>query len=68
MNDRLITSKELRDILRVSKTTIQNWRDQGMPVAVDSDMIKRYRFKEVVEWLNKKGVRGKLKDRLEKIE
>lgn len=66
--ERLLTSKELRDTLRVSKTTIQNWRNQGMPVAVDSDMIKRYRWKDVIEWLNEKGVKGKLKKRIGEIE
>jgi|TARA_Y100000310_G_scaffold227730_1_gene230014 phage terminase Nu1 subunit (DNA packaging protein) len=56
MDDRLLTTKELCDMLAVSRQAVYKWRQGGMPVAIDNGgrrgRVIRYSWNAVVQWLN----------------
>ena len=49
----LITVNELCEIMKVTRTTVDNWRKQGMPYKKFGKMV-RFDKEEVMEWLKKK--------------
>lgn len=51
MND-ILTTDELCRRLKVSRTTLWNWRNNGMPVIKKGSLI-RYDLQEVLKWLKK---------------
>jgi len=50
MEDPLMTTKEVCDWLRISRTTIGNWRQRGLPFTGVGHAL-RYRKSEVEKWL-----------------
>jgi len=54
--DRLLTTKDLCDMLAVSRQAVYKWRQCGLPVAVDNGgrrgRVIRYSWVDVVRWLN----------------
>jgi DNA binding domain, excisionase family len=55
MNNELLTVEELSDILKISRTTIDRWRKEGMPFMKIGRGI-RFEFEDVKRWLdNNKG-------------
>ena len=54
---KLVSTKELTNILGVSRQAIYKWRKLGMPVEIqnkDGKLI-RYDWDKVKKWLNKTG-------------
>ena len=49
----LITVNELCTMMKVTRTTIDNWRKEGMPVKKFGRMV-RFDKEEIMEWLNAK--------------
>ncbi len=53
---KLLTTKELCDLLAVSRQAVYKWRQGGMPVAVDNSgrrgRVIRYNQEDVFIWLN----------------
>ena len=55
MEKTLLTTKDLCEKAKISKGTVESYRKQGMPVAIDvPNGIKRYDWDAVIEWLNTK--------------
>ena len=50
---KLVTEKELQSILKVSRQTLFDWRQQGMPYIKFGKPV-RYELDKVLEWLSKK--------------
>lgn len=50
----LVSTKELGDMLGVTRQAIYKWRKKGCPVAVNfvNGRMIRYDFNKVLEWLN----------------
>ena len=48
----LVTTRELCNILKVSRQAVYKWRLAGCPTVVQSGNMCRYNYDEVVEWLN----------------
>jgi predicted DNA-binding transcriptional regulator AlpA len=51
MEEKYITTKELCDWLRISRSTATLWRKQGMPY-FGKDRSLRYKKSEIEKWLN----------------
>lgn len=51
MEEEFITTKELCEWLKISKSTASNWRKQGMPY-YGKDRSLRYKKSEVNRWLD----------------
>lgn len=51
MEKELLTTKELCDLLKVSRATVSLWVKEGMPYFTKNPY--RYIFNDVVEWINK---------------
>lgn len=52
MEEKLVTTKELCDYLKLSRMTIERYRKQGMPYVTIGKNI-RFKLSEVMEWLSK---------------
>ena len=52
MSNELLTVDELSDILKISRSTIDRWRKEGMPCKRIGRGI-RFKFEEVEKWLDK---------------
>lgn len=50
----LITTNELCELLKVSRTAIANWREEGMPYEKYGKIV-RFDEEIVLEWLRNKG-------------
>ena len=61
----LLTTEQLSHHLQVSSQTVKLWRNEGMPVYINSGSTLRYRLDDVIEWLNNRGENGR-KSRLDK--
>ena len=46
-----MTVKELCDMMKVTRTTIDNWRKEGLPYKKFGKIV-RFDKDEVMEWLN----------------
>lgn len=49
--ENLVTTKELVDYLKITKTTIDRWRKKGMPFKQIGRHI-RFELPEVMEWID----------------
>lgn len=49
-----LTTKDLCDLYRISKTSVLFWRREGMPYKRIGPRIIRYNLEEVEEWLKKR--------------
>lgn len=49
-DEKYVTTTELCDIFRVTRTTILRWREEGMPYYGNGKAL-RYLVSEVKEWL-----------------
>ena len=54
MNEKMITVKELQEILRISRQTVMRWRKEGMPHYKYNASV-RFDLEEIKEWLKEKG-------------
>ena len=54
MPEDLISTKELCEKLNISRQSVWNFRNQGMPVAWRSGKIIRYNYVDVLNWLDKR--------------
>ena len=61
----LLTTEQLSEYLQVTNQTIKLWRNDGMPVHINSGRTLRYKLDDVIEWLNNRGKNGR-KSRLDK--
>ena len=61
----LLTTEQLSHHLQVSSQTVKLWRNEGMPVYINSGRTLRYKLNDVIEWLNNRGENGR-KSRLDK--
>ncbi len=53
----ILTEKEMADLIKVSRTTLQRWRKEGMP-HIKLEGIRgsvRYDYGDVVAWMKKGG-------------
>ena len=48
----LVTTRELCNMLKVSRQAVYKWRLAGCPTVVQSGNMCRYNYDEVIEWLN----------------
>ena len=48
----LLTTRQLCEILSVSRQAVYKWRKAGCPTEIFSGNMCRYNFKDVQEWLN----------------
>lgn len=53
--EKLITTKELCDYLNLSRTTIERYREEGMPYKIIGPRNVRFEKSKVLEWLEKRG-------------
>lgn len=51
--ENLLTVKELCEILKVSRQTLQNWRKEGMPSEKFGKLV-RFNKDEVYQWLKQR--------------
>lgn len=56
----LLTTEQLSKHLQVSPQTVKLWRNDGMPVYVNSGRTLRYKLDDVIIWLNNRGDNGRL--------
>ena len=52
----LITVNELCNIMKVTRTSIDNWRKEGMPYQKFGKMV-RFDKEEVMEWLKERNTK-----------
>ena len=54
---KLLSTRELTDILGVTRQAVYKWRNLGMPVEIKNKGGKliRYDWEKVKKWLNKAG-------------
>tara|TARA_R100000773_G_C4210734_1_gene110374 strand:- start:1037 stop:1213 length:177 start_codon:yes stop_codon:yes gene_type:complete len=56
--DGLVTTKQLCELLSVSRQAVYKWRKSGLPVAIDNSgrggKLIRYDWREVIEWLQER--------------
>lgn len=57
--DELVTRDELADIMRVSVSTIDRMRDDGMPSVSWGRRLVRFRVREAIEWAEQQDQHGK---------
>lgn len=50
----LMTQKELCDWLKISKTTAERWRKEGMPYCKLSERSLRFNVDDVNKWISGK--------------
>ena len=54
----LVTTKQLCELLSVSRQAVYKWRKSGLPVAIDNSArggkLIRYNWREVIDWLQKR--------------
>ncbi|MDD4165372.1 MAG: helix-turn-helix domain-containing protein [Eubacteriales bacterium] len=60
MKEEMISTAELCKFLKVCKTTVFNWREQGMPY-YGKDKSLRYLKSEVMKWLSDQNSKKKKK-------
>ena len=53
MNEKMITVKELQEILRISRQTVMRWRQEGMPHYKHQASV-RFELEEVKKWLRER--------------
>ena len=55
----LITTKQLCELLSVTRQAIYKWRKSGLPVEISNGgrgcKLIRYNWKKVIEWLDERG-------------
>ena len=51
--DNLVKMKDICDLLKVSRTTINNWRKKGMPYEKFGTIV-RFDKEKVYEWLKER--------------
>lgn len=58
--DKLLTPQEVADLLQVRKSTIYQWTHQGfIPHIKLRKNVLRFRHDRVMEWLEKRSVKGR---------
>jgi excisionase family DNA binding protein len=50
----LLTTKDIMGIFKVTRTTVSDWRKQGMPFKKYGKLV-RFNLEEVSSWLEKRG-------------
>ena len=55
VNKKLVTTKEMADILSVHENTLFNWAKEGMPRYKLGSNAVRYNVEEVLEWVKTRG-------------
>jgi len=55
LNLEILTTKELMEKLKVSRKTISNWLNEGMPCIRLGKKLIRYELNEVIDYLEKRG-------------
>jgi excisionase family DNA binding protein len=50
----LLTTKEIMSIYKVTRTTVSDWRKEGMPFKKYGKLV-RFNFEDVSLWLEKRG-------------
>jgi excisionase family DNA binding protein len=58
MADRLITIQQLCDLLKVSRSTVDRWRKEGLPYTKVGERGIRLREDEVLKWVESKNNNG----------
>jgi len=53
MNEQLMTTNELIELLKVTRQTLTNWRKQGMPFLKGPKSV-RFNKADVLKWLHEK--------------
>ena len=48
----LLTTRQLCEMLSVSRQAVYKWRKAGCPTEIFSGNMCRYNFKDVQDWLN----------------
>jgi len=56
-NEELLTTQELCKWLQIGRVTAWRWRQQGMPYLGERKSL-RYRKRDILKWLEKKGGGG----------
>ena len=51
----LVTTRELCEILKVSRQAVYKWRKDGCPTVINNGNMCRYNLEEVQDWLNNRG-------------
>lgn len=51
----VVKTTDICNVFKVSRQTVKNWRDDGMPVVVGRGKVYRYDLLAVFEWLKKSG-------------
>ena len=51
----IVKTTYICNVFKVSRQTVKNWRDDGLPTVVGRGKIFRYNLIEVFEWLKKSG-------------
>lgn len=64
MSQKLLTIKELCEVLGVHRATVWNWRNAGMPVVPWGPSRVRFDLEQVNEWVRGRGENGKESGRL----
>lgn len=47
---KLLTTKDLQEVLQVTRQSLYNWREEGMPHIMVGSLV-RYELDEVMKWL-----------------
>ena len=48
----LLTTRQLCEVLSVTRQAVYKWRKAGCPTVIFSGIMCRYNFEDVQEWLN----------------
>ena len=51
----IVKTTDICNVFKVSRQTVKNWRDDGLPTVVGRGKIFRYNLIEGFEWLKKSG-------------
>ena len=51
----LLTTRQLCEILSVTRQAVYKWRKAGCPTKVNSGNMCRYDYDKVITWLNSRG-------------
>gem|GEM_PF-2305729 len=61
IEEEFLTTPELMEKFKVAKSTLSKWRKEGLP-CVGKTRAYRYKFSEVLKWLEEREKARKLKE------
>lgn len=63
--DKLLTVEEIAEVLNVKQSTIYNWTHLGFIPHIKIGKLLRFNQNDVLDWLNKKSIPGRIKRKLD---